>query len=69
MAKSDLILPPLEGPVFQSCIGHCGNWCDDHALDEHDWEPFHDDMRKSIHWTSADLMQICFNEGCSSCNC
>lgn len=63
------VLPPLEGPLFRSCIGHCGNWCDNHAPDVHDWEEFTDSMRSMPHITNGDLMQICQNEGCSSCNC
>lgn len=69
MSKTVELLPPLQGPIFRSCIGHCGNWCDNHAPDVHDWEPFFDWDRKRSDWTNGDLMQICLNEGCSSCNC
>lgn len=58
------VLPPLQGPLYQDCIGHCPN-----ATDKHDWESFTDMYRWLPHIENRDLRQICQNEGHSNCDC
>lgn len=58
------VLPPLQGPLWPTCIGHCMN-----APIMHDWEPFDDLYRYLPHIENRDLYQVCMNEGHSACDC